>query len=150
MTWNALLAQQSGIINNLPQLVSTASVSPRSHWTEETATWHVNNKTVERLVLPVWWCSSHMAKVIPGNWTLWSTLISDAPAPQTPCRHLNMVLVKIKITLTCQLKPRLRSHLSGGAERRLPSVLEGLRLQPWHSGNASHPKCCERWAHKFH
>lgn len=150
MTWNVLLAQQSGIINNLPQLVSTASVSPRSHWTEETLTRDVLTTTVERLVLPVWWCSSHMAEVIPGNWTLWSTLISDAPAPQTPCRHLNIVSVKIKITLTCQLKPGLWSHSSAGAERTLPSVLAGLRFQPWHSGDASHPKCCERWAHKFH
>lgn len=114
MTWNILLAQPSGIMNNLPQLVSTASVSPCSHWTEETLTRDMLTTTAEHLVLPVWWCSSHMAKVIPGNWTLWSTLISDAPAPQTPCRHLNIVSVKIKITLTCQLKPRLWSHLSAG------------------------------------
>lgn len=107
----------------------------------------------ERLVLPVWWCSSHMAEAILGNWTLLSTLISDDPAPQTPCRRLNIITVKIKITLTCQLKPWPESHVSAQGEQTVPSVLVALGLQPqpsWHSGSLSHPKRCERWAYKFH
>lgn len=52
----------------------------------------VNN----RLALPVLWCSSHTAGAGLGNWTLWSTLINDGRAPQTPCRRLTVATVKVK------------------------------------------------------
>lgn len=54
---------------------------------------HPQNK---RLVLPVLWCSSHMARAALGNLTLLSTLINDDPTPQTPCRHLTIAAVRYK------------------------------------------------------
>lgn len=45
-------------------------------------------------MLPVLRCSSHTAGAALGNWTLLSTLISDAPTPRTPCTHLKTTAVK--------------------------------------------------------
>jgi len=58
----------------------------------------LKRSNTEGLKLPVLWCSSHTAGAGPGNWTLLSTLISDAPTPQTPCRHLKITAVKMKTT----------------------------------------------------
>ena len=53
-------------------------------------------------MLPVLRCSWHMEGAALGNWTLWSTLVSDGPTPQTPCRHLKTVAVKISTVLTSE------------------------------------------------
>lgn len=69
----------------------------------------------KRLVLPVLWCSSHMARAALGNLTLLSTLINDDPTPQTPCRHLTIAAVKIQIVLTWQVN---RQHFKQHAVLR--------------------------------
>lgn len=129
-----------------------------------------------RVLLPVSRCSSHMAGATLGNWTLLSTLISDAPTPQTPCRHLKTTAVKILIVLTCKVnwKPVPRKqftkhvealwsftytkssliytekragHRSANTTVLLGSLMLQLQKSPWHS-DLTQPKCCDRWKHK--
>lgn len=113
----------------------------------------------KRLVLPVLWCSSHTAGEALGNWTLWSTLINDGRAPQTPCRRLMVATVKAKhsirtarrretkIAASTQRAFRLKTGWAGPGGANTHVVWEShvtIRQSPRYSKDPTLPACREK------
>lgn len=120
----------------------------------------VNN----RLALPVWWCSSRTAGAAPGNWTLWSTLINDGRAPQTPCRRLMVATVKVKNSIAsgegtqnknCSYATKsvcTGNRAGGSREGKHTCCLQGSRYNTTNPEvfKGSYTACAlfKRWTHK--